>query len=170
MTRDDTTLEALAQHLWDEREVVTYLLYRLTVTKLLLAADERRFLSDALREVDDTIERLRHKELRRDQTLRDVADGWQADPASLTLRDLARLAPAPYDLIFREHLRAFHDLAAEIEQVADANRALAHHQLDEVRATIDLITGAPQEGARTYDAHGQIDGDARVGGHLRKAL
>jgi hypothetical protein len=48
---DQALVDRLAQRLWDEGHVVTVLLYELTLTRLLLAADERRFVADARREV-----------------------------------------------------------------------------------------------------------------------
>ena len=156
--------------MWDEREVVTHLLYRLTVTRLLLAADERRFIADALDEVEHAVGLLRQGEFARDHALRDLAEQWQVDPRELSLAELARLSPPPFDHTFAEHRDAFQHLAAEIEEVAGDNRALANSELDEVRGTIDLLTGHDRTTTATYDAHGQLDTSSNVGGVLREVL
>lgn len=172
VTMDDRPLlEELASRLWDERQVVTYLLFKLTVTKLLLAADERRFVGDALREVDRTVELLRDGEARRDEAVRDLAEHWRVAPETLTLVEVARRAAAPLDHTFREHHDAFRSLAAEIEQVSRDNRALARTQVDEVTTAIDLLTGR-ESAPTTYDASGQLDSAAApaAGPRLREVL
>lgn len=163
-------LEELSRRLWDERRVVTYLLFKLTVTKLLLAADERRFVPDALKEVDRTVELLRDGELQRDEAVRDLAAMWRVDPERLTLNELTRRAPPPFDHVFNEHRMAFEGLSAEIEQVASQNRSLARTDLGEVQGTLDQLTGAAQTSVSTYDARGQVGYGRRVGDRIREVL
>jgi hypothetical protein len=167
---DHAALEQLAGRLWDERRIVTYLLFKLTVTRLLLAADERRFVPDALREVERTVELLREGELQRENALRELAERWQLAPAELTLQELVRRAPAPFDHTFAEHLEAFQELAAEIETVAHDNRALARVELDHLTDTIVQLTGSGGGSGATYDASGQLGNTTAVGGRLREAL
>lgn len=171
MDDDVVTLEELSHRLWDERRIVTYLLFKLTVTRLLLAADERRFLPDALREVDRTVELLREGEEQRETALRELAARWRVSPASLPLDELARLAPPPYDHTFADHHAAFRELAEEIEEVARTNRMLARSGLDDVTGTLELLTGTDRGAtATTYDAQGQLGAAPAVGGHLREVL
>lgn len=167
---DHALLDRLAQRLWDERHVVTVLLYKLTVTRLLLAADERRFVADALREVEHAVELLRVGEQARDTAVRDLAGAWRRDPEDLTLDELARIAPEPYGQTFREHLAAFRTLAAEIEGATRENRALARTDLSSVADQLDLLTGASATTSTTYDAQGQLDPSTPVGGRLREVL
>ncbi|MTV27357.1 hypothetical protein FTX61_18340 [Nitriliruptoraceae bacterium ZYF776] len=168
---DSRLLDTLAQKLWDERHVVTVLLYKLTVTRLLLAADDRRFLPDALREVEQCVDALRHGEAARDEALRALAGAWHRDPSELTLVELAREAPEPYAHTFGEHLAAFRDLAGEIERVSRENRALARTDLVELTDQLDLLTGTPATPApATYDARGRLDATSPVGGRLREVL
>lgn len=167
---DQPVLDELSRRLWDERRIVTYLLFKLTVTKLLLAADDRRFVPDALSEVERTVELLRDGEERRESALRDVAGRWQVAAGTLSLDMLAAEAPAPYDDIFREHRDAFRELAEEIEAVARANRELAASEFEHLNTTIEELTGVPRSEPATYDASGRLDPTSRVGGHLRKVL
>lgn len=167
---DTDLLDELAQRLWDERHVVTVLLYRLTVTRLLFAADERRFVAESVHEVEDAIAELRRCELDRDETLRELAGRWTVDPDGLTLVTLARTAPPPYDHTFTEHVAAFRTLAAEIEGAARENRVLARSELSSVTAQLDLLTGASPAAATTYDANGQLDAASSAGGRLREVL
>jgi hypothetical protein len=163
-------LQELTSRLWDERQVVLYLLYRLTVTKRLLAADEQRFVHEALREVQEAVDLLRDGELDRGAALEELAALWQVPTDELTLPELARRSPAPFDQIFADHLAAFLALAAEIEAVSRENRLLATQGLGHLTGTLELITGREPVASATYDARGQLDTTGAVGGHLRKAL
>lgn len=163
-------LDALATHLWDERRLLTLLLYRLTVARLLLSADERRFAPEALREVDQTVDHLRAEELRRDTVVRDLAAEWQVLPDTLTLPEVVRRSPPPYDHTFAEHLEAFEQLANEIELITKENRVLAHTAMQDVSDTIGHLTGTPVSVPATYDASGRLGAAAAVGGRLREAL
>lgn len=167
---DHALLDRLAQRLWDERHVVTVLLYKLTVTRLLLAADERRFVADSLREVEHAVELLRVGEQARETAVRDLAGAWRLDPDDLTLDELVRLAPEPYAHTFGEHLAAFRSLAAEIEGAARENRALARSDIAFVSEQLDQLTGVAESSPSTYDAHGQLDPSTPVGGRLREVL
>jgi hypothetical protein len=163
-------LEELSQKVWEERRIVTYLLFKLTVAKLLLASDERRFVADALAEVDKTVELLRSWESSRDQALRDLAAIWRVDPGQLSLPELARRSPPPFDYTFSEHLQAFQQLAAEIDEVTAQNRSLAGTSYDEVTRSIEMMTGPPVTTTTTYDAYGHLGGSELVGRRLREAL
>lgn len=170
MDDDTAPFDELARRLWDERRVVTYLLYKLTVAKLMLAADDRRFVPDALREVDRAVELLRDGELRRDTAVRAVAERWLLAPEDVTLAELARTAPPPFDHTFGEHLRAFRELAMEVDEVAQENRALARTEAERITETIDLLAGIDRSSPATYDQHGQLGSSAPVGGRLREVL
>lgn len=163
-------LEELSRRVWDERRVVTYLLYKLTVAKLLLASDDRRFVSDALDEVDRAVSVLRNGEAARDEALRDLAEVWQVHPYDLSLPEVVRRSPPPFDHTFGEHLRAFRSLAEEIDDVARQNHALAVSGYEHIAASIEIMTGPSTTAPATYDASGRLDPAGGVGRRLREAL
>jgi hypothetical protein len=172
MKDDRRALDELSRRLWDERQVVTHLLFKLTVTRLLLAADERRFVPDALDEVEQAVDLLRAGELAREQALRELAGLWTTDPDRLTLVELARRSPPPFDHTFADHLAAFRELAGEVERTAKENRVLARSDLHLVAGQLDRLTDTPSTvpTATTYDATGQLDATTGVGGRLREVL
>lgn len=170
MRDDRRELENLTRCLWQQRDVVTYLLYKLTVTNLLLAADERRFVPDALREVELAVQALRAGELARDTAVRELAGRWSTDPEVLTLDEVARRSPPPYDHIFTDHRSAFRELAGEVERTARENRGLALDDLELVTDQLDQLTGGGTTTPTTYDAHGHLDASGGVGGRLREVL
>lgn len=155
MSRPHHELEALADTLWAERHVVEYLLFKLVTAKLILAADERRFVAPALDEVERVLSALRDAELRRALAVQQVAEDWGVSSDELTLSELAASAPEPLREIFREHREAFMALAREIDETAADNRRLATTALDQVQRAIGALTG-PQLG-HTYTSEGRPD-------------
>jgi hypothetical protein len=170
MKDDRRALEQLSRRLWDERHIVTHLLYKLTVTRLLLAADERRFVPDALQEVESAVEGLRAAEIERDEALRQLAALWTTEPTGLTLGELARRSPPPFDHTFAEHLGAFRELAGEIDRTARENRSLARSDLQVVADQLDQLAGPATPTVATYGATGQLEPAVGVGGRLREVL
>jgi hypothetical protein len=150
---DPDGLQSLADTLWSERHVVELLLYKLVSAKLLLAADERRFVAMALDEVERVVEALREAEVRRSVAVAGVAARWRVPVDDLTLARLASEAADPWREVFRDHQQAFAELAREIDQAADENRRLATAGLGRIHETMDLLTGASAQA--TYDASGR---------------
>jgi len=158
VVEESDILNSLADRLWDERQVVTYLLFKLTVTKLLLSAEDRRFLPDVLTEVDHIVASLRDHEERRAKDIERLAELWNVDSSTVTIAMLADRARAPFDTIFADHHEAFTSLAVDIDAVGRQNRALARSRIGEVAATIELLTGDEQGPVATYDASGEVAG------------
>lgn len=148
-------LEALADTLWAERHVVEFLLYKLTVAKLLLVADERRFVSAALSEVEQVVARLRDAEQRRQEAVATVAAEWGRRPADLTLSVLADEAPDPLRGVFEDHRKGFLELSAEIEETAAENRRLATGSLNSIQQALEALTGVGS--GPTYTASGRTE-------------
>lgn len=164
-----TGLDQLADTLWAERNLVEFLLFKLITAKLLLAADERRFIAHALDEVERVVEALREAELRRAVAVE--AYGRQRGVASddITLSWLARSTPAPWQAVFADHQKTFASLAAEIDETTADNRQLAKAGLNTIQQTIGMLTG-PQPTTGTYDSRGQARPVAMGPVRLDKAL
>jgi FlgN protein len=146
-------LEALADTLWAERHLVEFLLFKLTAAKLLLAADERRFVALALDEVQRVLVALRGAETRRARAVEEVAAELHVPADQLTLSQLASHSPEPLRTVFRDHADGFLALATEIEETAALNRRLASATLSHVQRAIDALTGPPA--VSTYTASGR---------------
>ena len=142
-------LEGLADTLWQERHLVESLLYRMVVARLLLAADEHRFVAAAIDEVEGVVHALRRAEQDRSEVLSTVADRLQIPVAELTLPEIARRAPRPLQPVFTDHRKTFLTLIAEIEQTAAANRHLASSALRRLQRSLGTLTGGlPPDGCR----------------------
>lgn len=157
-TSGPLSLTSLADMLWDEREVVELLLYKLIVAKLLLAADERRFVTAALSEVDLAVDLLHRTEQEREELVAMTARDWGMTPEYLTLAYLAEATPPQFRSVFTDHLRAFLRLADEIEETARTNSQLANSSLSHVQESLRAL-GASGPSVGAYDASGRTNGE-----------
>lgn len=155
MTSSTTSLEALADTLWAERHVVEFLLFKLVSARLLLAANEARFVPAAVEEVDRAVGALKAAELRRETALQGVANDWGVPIDALTLETLASRAPVPFDTLFKEHQKAFLTLADEVEQTARQNSELASAALSHVQESLVALGGGSGPAPTYYDAAGR---------------
>lgn len=146
-------LKSVQDRLWTERHLLDFLLFKLTAAKLILAADDRRFMSPALAEVEHVIEKLRLAEIERSISVSKLAEEWGVSADALTLAELAERAEEPYGTIFTDHRTALLKVGAEIEEVALENRRLASSSLTDIQENIDLLMGKPAEA--TYNDKGR---------------
>ncbi len=146
-------LELLAETLWAERHVVELLLYKLTSARLILAADERRYVALALDEVERCVDLLRGAEDRRSEAIAAVAQAFGLMPEQVTLSELATSAPEPLRTVFADHQSSFREMAAEIEETAGTNRQLAGAALSSVQQALDSL--AAPAFTSTYTAQGR---------------
>lgn len=128
------------------------LLYKLVSARLLLAADETRYLAPALREVERAVDVLRTAEDDRRAAVRAVAADVGVDESNVSWAWLVRHAPPAFRVVFDEHRTSFLLLADEIEQVTATNRRLASGAIAELGAALTAFRG--DEGGATYDASG----------------
>ena len=129
-----------------EGEVLETLLFKLVETRLILEADEYRFLARATREVERARTRAREVGLLRAATVANIRPG-------ATLRSLASTAPSPWPGILRDHHQVLCGLLSEIEVVAHQNAVAA-------RAGIEAVTldRTPVNAGGGFD-HGSGHGD-----------
>lgn len=152
-------MEELAALLRRERWLISVLLFRLTETRHMLAAQETRFLGWAVAEAEHAVDRVREAELLRATVVARLATEMGVAEEALTLSALAEHSPEPYRQIFAEHRQAFLDLIAEVQDATHANRKLASRGL---RGLNDLLSMFDRPGAgagvfaasrRATDAH-----------------
>lgn len=142
-------LKALSDTLWRERELLEQLVFKLEVEQLILASGRTKRLPLATREVEQVIDHIRAAELGRSVEVDEAARSLGLD-SGVSLLDLSRAAPAPWDGILAEHRAAFIRLTAEISDLALCNRDLL---ASSHRATQETLMGLDESGL-TYDPTG----------------
>ncbi|THJ65058.1 flagellar protein FlgN [Arthrobacter echini] len=148
----------LSTLLWQERELLELLVFKLEEEQLLLTSGTTRWLHHATREVEQVLQRLRDTGLARAVHGSAVATEWGVDEGA-TLRELVLSAPeGPWGELLGAHLQAMTALVAQIVALRDSNQLFlkaASRSTQETLAGIDV-------GAGTYAADGA---SALGGGH-----
>jgi hypothetical protein len=115
------SLSEISNVLWRERRLLDLLVFKLEEEELVLVSGRTRWLSHATREVETILEEIKRVELERAMAVQGSARGLgMSDTPSL--RELAAVAPTPWDGIFAEHRRSLLLLAREIDVITKVNR------------------------------------------------
>ncbi len=138
-------LSVLLDKLWLQRHLLELLVFKLTEARLLLVADERRFVPRALAEVDAVTDRSLVAELERSLAVDAVAEEWGIRPDALSLGYLAAHAPEPQASMLDEHRGALLELTSEIRKLRAENRRLAAGVLVDITASLDGLQGDEPE-------------------------
>jgi hypothetical protein len=126
-----TKYDPLSDVLWQERSLLSRLVFKLAVVRILLAAEGYEWLPLAADEAAGIIEEL------------EVVGGWRrgllGEHEPLTLVDVAGAAPAPWDDILHEHRESLLALRDEARRGASstvaallATRALVAVEVEEL--------------------------------------
>ncbi|MFC7496453.1 MULTISPECIES: flagellar export chaperone FlgN [unclassified Nocardioides] len=145
-------MEKLTWVLWQERELLETLLYRLELEELVMSTGRTRWLANVARDVDEAAAALREFEVLRAVAASAAAEGAGLEP-NAGLGELIAVAPEPWRGILTEHRDSFLSLTDEIARVAQTNRALI---VSGLRATQDTLLGLDR-GTPTYTAAGAVD-------------
>lgn len=149
----ESVLGELSHVLWQQRDLVTQLIYRLEVQQLMLAWGRTRWINLSTEDVEGAIQDVHDQEAVRMALVADLAPLLGTAPDA-SLRDLILATPDPWDTILSEHHTEFLRLSAEAEDAAKANSDLLHHQLSDVRNLLQSFGSSPEQayGARANGA------------------
>jgi hypothetical protein len=152
-TADDlaeSLLPELSRVLWQQRDLIERLEYRLEVQQLIMVAHRTDRLATAVGEVEAAIEQIRLAEERRLQVVREVASALGLPPTA-TITQIRAVVDPPWDYVLSDHHAAFLRLVASTEELTSRNRELAHHGLGDARTAVAHLGGATP---RTYGKKG----------------
>jgi hypothetical protein len=152
--------------LWNERELLELLLFKLEEEQLVLASGRARWLAHATREVEMVIEQIREAELSRAVAVDELAAELGL-PSSPSLTTLAASVPAPWDELLRGHREAFLTLTDEISSMSRSNRELLGAAQ---RSSREVLLGLDAAAAATYGPRGATTGPAAPARVIDKAL
>jgi hypothetical protein len=138
---DDTRLyDPLSDVLWHERSLLSRLVFKLAVVRILLAAEGYRWLPIAADEAAGITDELERLSGRRRGLLREYE--------SMTLLDVACAAPAPWDAILHDHREMLLLLRAQARHGASstvaalvATRASVAAEVEELELQGDALDG-----------------------------
>ncbi|WP_062137904.1 flagellar export chaperone FlgN [Demequina aestuarii] len=141
--------DELSQALWRERELLETLLFKLEEEELLVAHGRTRWVGRAVKEVEFVLESIRKAELGRAVEAEDSATSVGLD-AGASLREIASVAPEPWNELMHGHHAALSELTTQIAAVSTSNHQLLEQTL---RSTQEALLGLDHQ-AQTYDPKG----------------
>ena len=146
------SLSEVSNILWRERQLLELLVFKLEEEQLVLGSGRTRWLAHATREVETIMGEIKRVELERAIAVSGaIAELGLSDAPSL--RELAAIAPTPWDGIFSEHRRAMLMLVQEIEAITKSNRELLQRGQQAAREALAAIGEIDIE---SYDASGSM--------------
>lgn len=145
----------LSMQLWQERELLELLIFKLEEQRLLLESGGMRWIHFASREIEQVLGRLRESGLGRDVEVAAVARDW-GSPEIATLAQLIEAAPTDaWREVFTDHRTALTGLMAEVGQLKTSNEVhlrAAGRALEDTLAGLQASTGEyTTQGGRVRD-------------------
>jgi transposase len=139
------SLSEVSNVLWRERRLLDLLVFKLEEKHFVLESGRTRWLTHATREVEKILEEIKRVELRRAVTVASSTGELRTSDAP-SLREMAAIAPPPWDGIFAAHRDALLALTREIDAITESNR--------------DLLERGRQAAREALASLGEIDVDA----------
>jgi hypothetical protein len=158
----------LLEVLRHERSALETLLYRCRIGALALAAGDARSSVCAGDEIEEAAEVLAALDTARAVAVAVLCAAWDLE-GDVTLDELARLAPAPYDLSLAEAHRALRSLVRELEVVRELGVDAGGRALARTADRVDAMASAGAAGV-VYGADaspvplGPVSGGGRFSG------
>ncbi|WP_435299637.1 flagellar protein FlgN [Timonella sp. A28] len=143
------SLQTLNSLLWNQRQLLETLIFKLEEEQLLLAAGKSRWLPRSTAEIEAVLGQIRESDLARAVESTAVCTELGIDPDS-PLTVIAERAPDQWSEILSSHRQALAQIMAEVEQLLSSNRELLSTSQRAVQEALSHLDGA----AATYNASG----------------
>ena len=141
----------LSTLLWREQELLDLLLFKAEEKQYLIVTGKTRWLARIAHEIEVVLDQLRTLEVERAAVTEALAVrlGLDANPS---LRQVAEVAPAPWNDLFGKHHESLLVLVTELRALSDSNRELIEGGLSAIGDAL-LSVRAPSAG--TYGSSGR---------------
>ena len=146
--------QKLSALLWEERELLELLTFKLEEEQLLLTSGKTRWLQHATREVEQVLERLRAANLARTVAVSELAQEWGIAEDATLRQIIAAAPPGPWTEIFTAHLQAMTELTVNIRDLRDTNEQFLRTA---ARSAQETLAGLGTE-SKTYTSNGTSAG------------
>ncbi|MGY2002214.1 flagellar protein FlgN [Blastococcus sp. SYSU DS1024] len=156
---DGVDYQHLSTLLWREQELLDLLLFKAEEKQYLILTGKTRWLARIAHEIEVILDQLRTLEVERSAATEAIAGtlGLESNPS---LRQVADVAPAPWNDLLTQHHEALLVLITDLRSLSDANRELIEGGLSAIG---DALTRTRSSSAGTYGATGRhSDGTYRA--------
>lgn len=151
---------ALTAVLWNEREAVDHVLFKVVTARLLVEAPALRWLPRADDELSAAIRALRSCSQDRMNEVAHISAVLDLGPRC-TLADLIRVAPEPWPAVLADHRTAMRVLVRDLVAAASATRRKLRTSGQAVKESLDEVRNGV--GMRTvFDEFRNIDRELSV--------
>jgi hypothetical protein len=144
-------LPELSRLLWQQRDLIERLVYRLEVQQLIMIAGRADRLPLAVGEVEAALAEIRSVEETRLDVVAKVATALGL-PRDATITQIRTHVDPPWDAVLSDHHTAFLRLVASTDELTARNRELAHQGLGDARTAVAHLGGTAVP--RTYGKKG----------------
>jgi flagellar biosynthesis/type III secretory pathway chaperone len=144
----------LSTLLWREQELLDLLLFKAEEKQYLILTGKTRWLARIAHEIEVVLDQLRSLEVER-AAATEVLSGRLGLESNPSLRQLAEVAPAPWNDLLAKHHEALLVLVTDLRSLSDTNRELIEGGL---AAIGDALISARTPTAGTYSSSGRNDG------------
>jgi len=151
-------LSEISDILWQERQLLELLLFKLEEEQLVLTSGRSRWLKHASREVEMVLEEIERAEVVRSMEVDTAAAKMGLGPGP-SLRELAEGADAPWTGIFEQHREAFLAITHEIRALAQVD---SHVLARGERATHEVLAWLTDGSDPAGDAESDFVGPSVV--------
>jgi len=132
-------LSEISNILWRARQLLELFVFKLEEEHFVLASERSRWLLHATREVETVLEEIQRVELELAMAVAgSTGELGMSDGPSL--RELAAIAPPPWDGIFAEHRHALLRLAHEIDAITTTNGDMLQRGLLSARVALASLS------------------------------
>lgn len=138
-------MDKLSQVLWRERELLEQLAYRLEVERLVLASGRAKWLVNATRDIESTVDELRETELLRAIAADELAERLRLAP-NPSLLTLADAVDEPWRGILLDHRDTLVGIAREIAELSESTHGLLTAGYRSAQETLLAFGGSSVEG------------------------
>lgn len=133
-------MEKLSLVLWQERDLMDTLLYRLEIEQLVLSNGRTDWLMRAAREVESVLQSMRETEVLRAVAAAEAATSIGLAPDA-PLRALAERADEPWRTTLLDHHEVFTTTISRLVDLAESNRYLLTQGYHSARETLMSLAG-----------------------------
>jgi hypothetical protein len=142
-------VDKLSQMLWQERELLSRLAYRLEVERLVLASGRNKWLNHATADIEACVAELRETEVLRAIAADEMAErlGLAPNPSLIGLADAS---DEPWRGILLDHRDTLIAIAREIAELSENNKSLLNAGYRSTQETLLSFGGSTSE-SYTHD-------------------
>ncbi len=153
----------LSAFLWEERQLLDLLVFKLEEESLVLASGRHQWLARATSEVEFVLAQIQEMEARREAEAAGVGVELGIGGAA-TLAEIADAAPEPWAGTFRDHRKALQAVIGRTQELALRNKEVLAKYVVAVSDALSIVGVAGSTPGPAYTADGAV---RRSAGNIR---